>query len=267
MMRALYAAVSGLQAHQVKMDVLANNIANVNTIGFKKGQVTFQDILSQTLNDAQAGTTASGGINAQQIGSGVRLGAINNIQTQGAPSATGNSTDVMIQGEGYFILTDGAATPNICYTRAGSFSLDNNGNMVDSTNGMKVCDKSGTAINIKGSNLTIAANGTISYIDATTNLAAATCPQIGLATFANPEGLKKVGENMYIASAASGTANTPTAPGTNSGTLIAGSLEMSNVDLAQEFVDMIVAERGYQANAKTIHTADEILQELINLKR
>jgi len=263
MMRSLYAGVSGLQAHQVKMDVVGNNIANVNTTGFKKGQVTFQDMLSQTLNGAQAGTAGTiGGRNAQQVGSGVRVGAINNIHTQGASSTTGNPTDLMIQGEGYFILKQGA---NTFYSRAGAFSMDNVGNLVNSANGMRVCDTAGNAINFTGSNINVASDGTISYITA---LGAPTTygTKIGLATFPNSAGLMKAGENMYIQSVASGAA-TQTTPGTNSGTLIAGSLEMSNVDLAQEFVDMIVTERGYQANSRTIRTADEMLQELINIKR
>lgn len=262
MMRCLYSGVSGLQSHQVMMDVLSNNIANVNTIGFKKGQVTFQDMLSQTIAGAQASTSTVGGTNAQQIGIGVRVGSINNIQTQGASSTTGNSTDLMIQGEGYFMLTDGT---NTYYTRAGAFSMDNDGNLVNSANGMKVCDESGTAIQLTGSNVSISADGTISYTDSS-GVSATYSSKLGLATFANSEGLTKAGENMYIESAASGTA-TQTSPGTNAGTLISGALEMSNVDLAQEFVNMIVAERGYQANSRTIRTADEMLQELLSLKR
>jgi flagellar hook protein FlgE len=263
MMRSLYSGVSGLQAHQIMMDVVANNISNVNTIGFKKGQVTFQDMLSQTISGAQAGTGSTvGGINTQQIGTGVMLRAINNIHTQGAASTTGNSTDLMIQGEGYFILQD--TSGNKFYSRAGAFSMDNAGNLVNSANGMLVCDDTGAPINFTGSNVTIGPNGTISYIDASGN--PATGPNIGLATFSNAQGLKKAGENMYVESAASGPA-TQTTPGANSGTLISGSLEMSNVDLGQEFVNLILAERGFQANSRTIRTADEMLQELINIKR
>lgn len=264
MMRSLYSGVSGLQAHQTMMDVVGNNIANVNTTGFKKGQVTFQDLLSQTINDAQAGTASStGGLNGQQIGTGVRVGSINNIHTQGAPSTTGNSTDLMIQGQGFFILQD--AGGNKFYSRAGAFSMDNAGNLVNSANGMLVCDDSGTPINIEGSNINVSADGTITYND-TTGAPATYASKIGLATFANQEGLKKAGENMYVESNGSGAA-TQTTPGNNSGTLISGALEMSNVDLAQEFVNMIVAERGFQANSRTIRTADEMLQELINIKR
>ncbi len=265
MMRSLYAGVSGLQAHQTKMDVVGNNIANVNTTGFKKGQVTFQDMLSQTLSDAQAGNASAGGVNAQQIGTGVRVGAVTNIHTQGASSTTGNPTDLMIQGEGYFILDSGG---NKYYSRAGAFSMDNNGNLVNSANGMRVCNNSGTPITINGSNINVGPDGTIYYVD--NNGAAQTyASKIGVATFPNAQGLKKVGENMYVESAASGVpSNTPNTPGVGGrGTLVVGALEMANVDLAQEFVDMIITERGFQANSRTIRTADEMLQELINIKR
>jgi len=273
MMRALFSGVSGLQTHQIKMDVLANNIANVNTVGFKKGQVTFQDMLSQNLMEGKAGTASTiGGTNAQQIGLGVMVGAINNIHTQGAAATTGKGTDLMIQGEGYFVLQDATDVANSTYhySRAGAFMIDNAGNLVNSANGMMVCDDAGAPINIVGSNISIAADGTISYYDPAQTPSNVTYPtKIGLATFPNPQGLKKAGENMYTETLSSGAANAaPNTPGLDGrGTLIAGALEMSNVDLAQEFVDMIITERGYQANSRTIRTADEMLQELLQLKR
>lgn len=265
MMRSLYSAVAGLQVHQIKMDVLANNISNVNTTGFKKGQVTFQDMLSQTAKLAQEGADDIGGINAQQIGLGVQVGSIRNIQTQGASSTTGYSTDLMIQGEGYFMLSDGV---NTYYTRAGAFSIDNNGYLVNPSNGMILCDEDQDAIRFTdyGGNISVTSNGTISYVD-DEGKPVTNGPVVGLATFSNYGGLIKVGENMYVESLSSGKA-TVTSPGTgSSGTLISGALEMSNVDLAQEFVDMIIAERGFQANSKSIRTADEMLQELITMKR
>lgn len=257
MMRSLYSGVSGMQAHQTMLDVVSNNIANVNTTGFKKGEVTFKDMLSQTISGATAGTASTtGGTNAAQIGTGVSVAGVNNIQTQGASSTTGNSTDLMIQGEGYFTLTDGT---NKYYTRAGAFSVDSAGNLVNSS-GMMVCDDSGTAITGLSGAVSVSAKGAITCTGDSSYSGT-----IGLATFTNPEGLTKAGGSLYTESAASGTA-TDTTPGTNSGTLVSGSLEMSNVDLASEFVNMIVAERGYQANAKTIQTADQMLQTLINLK-
>ncbi len=266
MMRSLYSGVSGLQTHQTKMDVVGNNIANVNTISFKKGQVTFEDMLSQTIGSAQAGTaSSSGGMNPMQIGTGVKVGAINTVTTQGASSTTGNSTDLMIEGQGYFILTNDGS--NYYYSRAGAFTLDSAGNLVNSANGMMVCDSDGTPINIDdGSNISFSPDGTITYTTAAGDTETYGS-KLGVATFVNPPGLIKAGDNMYVESVASGAA-TQTSPGADSaGTLISGALEMSNVDLAQEFVDMILAERGYQANSRTIRTADEMLQELINLKR
>jgi len=265
MMRSLYSSVSGLQVHQTLMDVLSNNVANVNTTGFKKATVTFQDMLSQMIQGAQAATTDGlGGTNAQQISLGVQTGSITNVMTQGAASTTGNNTDLMIQGEGYFVLTDGT---NQFYTRAGAFSLDDEGNLVNSANGMKLCDTDGTAINlgVGAGNVSVSTNGTISYTDAD-GVAATTNPVIGLATFTNPAGLTKFGDSLYTASGSSGDAAI-NVPGTNAGTITAGSLEMSNVDLAQEFVNMIVAERGFQANSKSIQTSDSMLEQLINTKR
>lgn len=265
MMRSLYSSVSGLQVHQTLMDVLANNVANVNTTGFKKSTVTFQDMLSQMIQGAQAATTdGRGGTNAQQISLGVQTGAINNIMTQGAASTTGNNTDLMIQGEGYFILTDGT---NQYYTRAGAFSLDNDGNLVNSANGMKLCDVDGAAIVLGAGagNISVSSNGVISYTDENGD-AATKDPGIGLATFTNPAGLIKYGDSLYVAGGSSGDASLKT-PGTDAGTITAGSLEMSNVDLAQEFVNMIVAERGFQANSKSIQTSDSMLEQLINTKR
>ncbi len=262
MMRSLYSAVSGLRVHQTKMDVLSNNIANVNTTGYKKSQVTFQDMLSQTIAGVQEGTASdTGGVNAQQIGLGVMVGSINTVVSQGAAATTNNSTDLMIQGEGYFILQKG---DNYYYTRAGAFSMDNAGNLVNAANGALVCDSDGDPINFTGSDISISDDGTINFIDA--GGATATDGPVGLATFVNSAGLVKVGENLYIESLASGLP-TYTTPGTNAGTVISGSLEMSNVDLAQEFVDMIIAQRGFQANGKAITTTDEMLSELINIKR
>jgi flagellar hook protein FlgE len=266
MMRSLYSSVSGLQVHQILMDVLANNVANVNTNGYKKATVSFQDMLSQTIQGAQAASTDGlGGTNPQQIALGVKTGAITNVMTQGASSTTGNNTDLMIQGEGYFVVTDGT---NKFYTRAGSFTLDDEGNLVNSGNGMKLCDVDGNAINlgVGAGNVSISSSGTISYTDDGGNALADKV--IGLATFTNPAGLTKYGQSLYQESSSSGAASDPLkTPGTDSGSLIAGSLEMSNVDLAQEFVNMIVAERGFQANSKSIQTTDSMLEQLINTKR
>ena len=268
MMRSLYSAVSGLQTHQTKMDVIGNNIANINTVGYKKSQITFQDVLSQLTKEASAPGTTVGGINPAQVGTGVMVGQIKPVHTQGAVSATGYATDVMIQGEGFFILEEGT---NRYLTRAGAFCFDQSGDLVNSANGMYVLDSAGATINIPGintvSNINITAYGEVKYIDAAGN--SQTAATIGLAKVPNPAALKRSGENLYIVSDNSGPMPaTPSVPGAGgTGVLIPMNLEMSNVDLSQEFTEMIITERGFQANSRTIRVSDEMLQEIINLKR
>jgi flagellar hook protein FlgE len=283
MMRGMFAAISGLAVHQTMLDVTANNIANVNTIGFKSERTSFEDALSQLQKGASSPTATSGGTDAQQIGLGVRLGSINNVMTGGAVQTTGNPYDVAIQGDGFFRLvadptTLGATGASYMYTRAGNFTTDANGDLVtndgDYIVGFKF-DSSGnpltgaaneTKITIPpgSQSVTIGQNGTVSV----TNSAGAVTKVavISLATFPNNAGLVRVGGNNWIASNNSG-AETANIAGTNGlGTLTPGAVEMSNVNLAQEFTNMITAERGFQANSRVISTADEMLQELVNLK-
>jgi flagellar hook protein FlgE len=464
MMRSLWAGVAGLQNHQTRMDVLGNNISNVNTNGFKKSRVTFQDMLSQTLAGAAKPTDEVGGVNPQQVGLGMQVAAIDTIHTQGALQSTGVMTDVALQGNGFFILNDGAKQ---YYTRNGAFGLDQVGTLVNPANGMKVqgwmaqtvggetfvndaatpgdlvvpvgskdpahattavwyasnLDKrmpeigpdastetvrqgtretnfdlydsfgrqhkgqvsftkvpgvanrwqavvtvdpgSATAANARvqvganaGANAsnvfqldfnndgTLAAvrdaagnavttgalQASVSYdvpdttagaggaavrqsfnlnlgtvggvvdsitqfgaetttkaqrqdgygmgyletfkIDQTgtitgvyTNGSNRTIGQIALASFTNPGGLEKAGSNTYQSSNNSGTPNIGASGTAGKGKVIAGTLEMSNVDLAEQFTDMIVTERGFQANSRTITTSDQMLQELLQLKR
>lgn len=305
MMRSLYAAVSGLQNHQTKMDVIGNNIANVNTIGFKRSRVTFQDVLSQLIRGASSSTAARGGTNPQQIGLGVRLGSTDNIFTQGNNQTTNKSTDLMVQGDGMFIVGESPAPGvwNKYYTRAGSFEIDQNGYLINASNGMKVLgwqqdtllvgppdiNTNGTLPDVADrteANLThlvikkgapksdgnaalqsfsIDSNGVITGVfDDGTSVQMG---QIALANFDNPPGLVKMGESLYLASNNSGTpvVGEPSTKGL--GAIIPGSLEMSNVDLSTEFTEMIITQRGFQANSRVITCSDEMLQELVNLKR
>lgn len=274
MMRSLYSAISGLKNHQTKMDVIANNIANVNTTGFKKSRVTFSTMLSQTLRGASAATATAGGTNPMQVGLGASLSSIDQIMTQGSTQSTGNPTDMMIQGEGFFALkTSGGDT---VYSRSGAFSLDANGNLVDPASGANVLYTDGTAINIDPatySSFSIDSSGIITGINKTTGASAkVSTSAVQIATFANPAGLTSIGGNFYTVSNNSGAAVTNGAGGTNatypSGTtLVPNAVEMSNVDLSQEFTDMIVAQRGFQANSRVITVSDTLLQELIDLKR
>lgn len=466
MMRSLYSGVAGLQNHQVRMDVLGNNIANVNTTGFKKGRVNFQDLLYQQLSGAARPTDEVGGVNPKEVGLGMLIASIDTIHTQGSLQTTGVQTDLAIQGQGFFILKNGEKS---FYTRAGAFSLDRDGRLVNPANGLRVqgwmardvegtqridvsrdiedliipvgskdpakattsvnfaCnldkrtpeipENAGPAAILEGtwgtefkiydnfgqehilrvdftrvpgqnnswqatvvidpesptptrtavaigpgattpgaantftvnfSNLgtlagAVDANGNASAAEGDVNIRVAfdvlgSTPgpdgqplrqefninlgrigsvvntvtqfaeksstkafmqdgypmgylenfkidqsgvitgvysngtnrligQIAMASFTNPMGLEKTGENTYVVSNNSGLPNISPSGIAGKGKIIAGALEMSNVDLAEQFTDMIVTQRGFQANSKTIQTSDQMLQELLTLKR
>jgi len=411
MMRSLFSAVSGLKCHQQRMDVIGNNIANVNTPGFKKSRVNFQDMLYQTIQGASRPVTGGrGGINPIQIGPGVSVGSIDVIMEGSSMQDTGKNTDLGINGDGFFILNDGGRD---YYTRVGCFGFDEEGNLISMLNGMHVRGwmpedpdhLTNIKINLNDSenakatenmvfagnlNSEVAAGGpestlVLSYFvydskgqeytvpvtlekSATTNewtwtVGSITCPegvtltapasgtgtinfntngtydtvtsdaitfapvgsdplnitldfskltqygapfnaaiesqdgyksgtlesyaidqsgtiegvfsngvsrtlgQIALSQFSNPAGLFKEGNSLYSVSSNSGAPNINSAGSSGFGTLKPGSLEMSNVDLSSEFTDMIITQRGFQANSRVITTSDEMLQELVNLKR
>lgn len=390
MLRSMFSSISGLRSHQTMMDVTGNNIANVNTAGFKSSQTLFQDTLSQLLQGAAAPTGTQGGTNPAQVGLGTRVAGVSTNFGQGAAQTTGRSTDLMISGDGFFVVNNG--NENL-YTRAGSFSFDSAGRLVTTdgslvqgwgatggvvdTNGplgpltlpigvllaptatstvtmggnlpadstsinpvttsINVYDAQGTARSVTiqytkvsptqwdvsvtdgatvttgslgfaadGSTptpatlavggLTIDMSGMTSFSG--TNTAGAlrqdgsavgtlssfgvgpdgglvgvfsngrreTLGQLAMATFANPNGLEKAGGSMYRPSVNTGEAQIGV-PGDGRGTLSGGMLEMSNVDLAQEFTNLIIAQRGFQANSRVITASDEILQDLVNMKR
>ncbi|MGJ7441877.1 flagellar hook protein FlgE [Aquipuribacter sp. MA13-6] len=390
MLRSMFSSISGLRSHQTMMDVTGNNIANVNTAGFKSSQTLFQDTLSQLLQGAAAPNAQQGGTNPAQVGLGTRVAGINTNFGQGAAQTTGRATDLMISGDGFFVVNNGNEQ---LYTRAGSFSFDAQGrltttdgalvqgwgavNGVANVNGplgpltlpigallqptastavtmggnlpsdiavgtaiptsIEVYDGQGNArvvsvaytrvnatqwnvqvtdgATVANSVLNFAADGTAPApaavvvngitIDmagltgyAGSNTAAAlfqdgaaagtlssfgvgpdgalvgvfsngrreTLGQLALATFANPGGLEKAGGSAYRASVNSGNVQVGV-PGDGRGTLAGGMLEMSNVDLAQEFTSLIIAQRGFQANSRVITASDEILQDLVNMKR
>lgn len=263
-----------MRGFQTKLDVIGNNIANVNTVGFKAGRVMFKDIMSQTVSGVTAPVEGeSGGINAKQIGLGSSIGSIDTIHTAGSAMITNNPTDLRINGDGFFLvkLAEDQEVPFL--TRAGDFHVDASGQLVTS-DGLLVCGAAGDVLPpiVTGdvTAFSISADGTIltKLADGTTG----TAGPIGLAVVSNPEGLEKIGGNLYRV--------TPNAiadgeidagyrtPNTNgAGALVTGQLEMSNVDLTGEFTEMIVAQRGFQANSRIITTSDEVLQEVVNLKR
>ena len=266
MLRALFTSISGLGAHQKMLDVTANNIANVNTTGFKCNTVVFEDTLSQTLTGATGPTVTSGGSDPTQIGLGVKVAGTFTNFSQGSSQATGVTSNMMINGDGFFVVSKNGQQ---LYTRAGDFTLDATGNLV-LPDGAMAEDPTGTPLNLAALtsgayvSWSIDQNGFINAVNAagvTTTLG-----QVGLATFPNPDGLAKVGDTEFQASPNSG-APTLGAPNSGSaGSITSGYVEMSNVDLSQELTNLIIAQRGFQANSKVITTSDEVLQTLVNLK-
>jgi flagellar hook protein FlgE len=391
MLRSLFSGISGLRAHQQMMDVTGNNIANINTAGFKSSQATFADTLSQMVRGAGAPQAGNGGTNPAQVGLGVRLAGIETNFAQGAAQVTGRNTDMMIQGDGFFVVGGGGEQ---LYTRSGSFSFDTDGRLVGSGGKVVqgwtavdgVTDPSSAPSDIRlpigvllpptettaavvGGNLpgdststtpivrsitvydalgnestmsvsfarvsqqvwtatvsngaTSSAPQTLTFdaeghpspnsitlggiqvdLSQVTNFAGADTvaalsqnggemgslqafsigqdgtlvgifsnglksplAQLAVANFNNPPGLEKVGDSMYRTTVNSGAVQLGVAGSGNRGVVQGGALEMSNVDLAQEFTNLVIAQRGFQANSRMISASDELLQDLVNLKR
>lgn len=340
MLKSLYSGVSGMKSFQTKMDVIANNIANTNTTAFKSGRTRFQDMISQTTLNASGPTTGgSGGINPQQIGLGVRVGAIDTMMGGGQLQPTNRDLDFAIENDGFFAVSSdidiaGETAEDITvgtkhYTRDGAFFRDYEGNLVNS-NGERVLGYVLSDYNMEDpasivySTVEQVAEDTETDIytgylqipdpdsdqtndeklgllkpliipDKIVNPDTAGMPilelqsysvdttgkiigvyndgnayllgQVGIVKFSNSEGLEKVGNNNYVFTNNSGAPIAGEAGGSGFGAIRQGFLEMSNVDLANEFTEMIIASRAYSANSRSITTSDEMLQELINLKR
>lgn len=282
MLRSMNSAISGMQAFQTDLDVVGNNIANVNTVGFKSSSANFADILSQTTAGGNAGTASQGGTNPQQVGLGVKVASTALDFTQGATETTSNPTDVAINGSGMFVVQD--ASGNLHYTRAGDFSIDNASNLV-LPNGMiatgwstaTVPAASTTAtpsslINLKTLDPSIASNPNVqigSDGSITVTNTSGTTQVVGylaLASFPNLGGLEKQGDNLFGQTTASGSAAYMQPGVANSGALQSGALEQSNVDLAKQFSEMIVAQNGFVANTHMIGTDNQVLQALVGMK-
>lgn len=271
MIRSLYSGVAGMKNHQIRMDVIGNNIANVNTTGYKAGRANFQDTLYQTIKSASNNT------NPAQAGLGIGLSSISSNMNSGGLKSTGRTLDLAINGSGFFKVTDDTTD---YYTRDGIFYLTDDGYLVNS-NGLKVKGNVGGNLNkvIQIDNITtktvatinIQNDGTITgtYTDgsALTFVGGGTA-QITLNIFNNQDGLKRANNNLFEEiTASSGAAQEGTAGNPGYGTIESGYVEMSNVDLTDEFTDMITTQRGYQAGARIITVSDTMLEELINLKR
>src|SRR5579863_2975636 len=263
MIRALFSAASGMNAQQTNLENIANNIANANTAGFKARRAQFQDLLYQ--NMIQPGAAAS-----QQsiVPTGLQLGlgtrAISNeiIFTQGDFSETDNPLDLCIQGNGFFQIQ--RPTGDLAFTKSGSFHLSNTGQMVDASGNL--LDPPIT-IPPNAVSTTIAPDGTVSYT-IPGSVASTQAGQVQLATFPNPSGLNSIGGNLYQQTDASG-APVLGAPGSAEGlgTLMQGFVEQSNVSIVQEFVNLIVSQRAYEANSKVVKEADDMYQQVNNLKQ
>jgi flagellar hook protein FlgE len=277
MMRSMFAAISGLRNHQTMMDVAANDIANVNTLGYKGSRTTFKDSLNQLTRGGTGQSAAQGGANPIQVGLGVQLASIDSQMSSGALQATGNVLDVAIQGEGWYRVGTGntpPATPGTMeYTRAGNFTLNDQGYLVTQdgyyvvgrTNNTGTGTDTLLTIPPGSTNVNIGQDGSVSYVPPAGG-ARVTAGYLSLAKFANEGGLQRDFGSRWASSGASGVEQVGT-PGGNFGTTTSGTIEMSNVDLAFEFTTMITAQRGFQANSRVISSSDEMLQDLVNLKR
>ncbi|MCI7351020.1 MAG: flagellar hook-basal body complex protein [Ruminococcus sp.] len=311
MMRSLYSGVTGLTTHQTRMDVIGNNIANVNTYGFKSSRTTFKDIYYQTVKSPSGGTASKkAGNNPTEVGYGVQIGSIDKNMSRSSFAGTDRTFDLAISGEGFFIVGkpqaegeggggDGEMV-DITYTRMGNFGLDSTGNLVNANNKfvLGTCNdgefdsaamsekkpaeeaKSLQIINVNSliqeafgedeltfKDLESFSIGSDGVLTATYKGDIKALARIEVAVFDNPEGLLQAGNTDFMVSAASNQPGIrkPGDPGT--GTTESGKLEMSNVNLAQEFSDMIITQRGFQANSRIITTSDSMLEELVNLKR
>jgi flagellar hook protein FlgE len=315
MLRSLYSGISGMKNFQTKLDVIGNNIANVNTYGFKKSRTTFSDLVNQQLAGAAGATDSTAGTNPHQVGLGSSISSIDTIHTTGSMQTTSRTLDLALSGDGFFAVGTFKEGFNLArvsannqipepientielnYTRAGNFYLDDQGYIVTadgmyvigeagnkSVNGNDILfneERSGEAgliqIPLTAQSFSISQDGTVSFVNEAGDLNVA--GQIRIAKFANDGGLDKVGGNLYKESSNSGTLDKNddgqitiddlyVAGENGTSTMVSGALEMSNVDLTEEFTDMIVAQRGFQSNTKIITTSDEVLQEIMGLKR
>lgn len=263
MFRSLYTAASGMTAQQLNLDNIANNLSNSSTAGFRKRRLQFSDLIYQNMVAPGAAATQSTTVAAGlQIGLGTRPGASEMVQNQGEYDSTGNPLDLSIQGAGFFQVTMPDGT--IGYTRSGSFHTDQQGNVVTAD---------GNALNpaitipSNATNITIGSDGTVSVTEPG-QTAAQQVGTIQIATFANPGGLNSIGNNIFLQTTASGNPIVGTPGGAEGlGTVQQGVLEQSNVNVVEEFIQMILAQRSYESNSRVVQAADQMLQNLNNLGR
>ena len=259
MNQALWIAKTGLDAQQTRMEVVSNNIANVNTTGFKRERAVFEDLLYQNISQVGANSTQDTQLpSGFSIGTGVRVVATEKLHSQGKLTNTGNTFDMAVQGKGFFqiLMPDGS----LAYTRDGSFQVNQDGQLVTAT-GYQV--QPAISVPEGALSVTIGSDGTVSALLPGSN-AATQIGSLQLTNFINPAGLQPIGQNLLLESGASGAPQTGT-PGLNGlGTLTQGSVESSNVNIAEELVNMLETQRAYEMNSKAIQSADQMLQFVTN---
>jgi flagellar basal-body rod protein FlgG len=255
MFRSLHVASTGMVAQETSLDTISNNLANANTVGYKRQEAQFEDLVYQNLRPAAGGAPAGA-----QVGSGARVVAISRFFSQGPIQQTGNPLDVAIEGSGFLPVN----RPNgeVAYTRAGSLRLDAAGRMV-TTDGLAI--EPAITVPTDATNIAIAADGTVTATQPGEHAPAA-LGQIQLVTFPNPDGLQALGHNLFTATGASGepTAGTPGTEGR--GTLMQSALEGSNVEVVQEMIGLIRTQRTYEINSKVVSAADEMLRNATQMR-
>jgi len=262
MLRSLFIAATGMEAQKLNIDVISNNLANVNTVGFKKSRADFQELIYQDLRTAGAvsaeGSQIPTGI---QVGLGVKPVAVQKLFLQGDFVHTGNNLDLVIEGDGFFQITmpDGS----LAYTRAGAFKLDSDGRIVNS-DGYPL--EPAITIPADASSITVGSDGKVTAVQAG-SITPTEIGQIELARFINPGGLKAMGKNLFTPTGSSGEVTTGNPSTAGFGTVAQGYVEMSNVNIVEEMVNMIVSQRAYEINSKAVQASDEMLQVANNLKR
>lgn len=262
MLRALFSAATGMEAQALKIDIISNNLANVNTTGFKSSRPEFQDLLYQSLRTAGSPSSSDTEVpTGIQIGLGTRTASTHKIFTQGDFQLTQNDLDIAIEGEGFFQILQPSG--DTAYTRAGAFSQDSQGRVV-TPDGYVLQPE--ITIPSDALSISIGADGTVSVLQPGSSTPT-TVGNIELASFSNEAGLQAIGRNLFLETTASGSPTTGTPGQDGLGTLAQGFLEMSNVNIVQEMVDMIIGQRAYEINSEAIKSADKMLQMAANIIR
>jgi len=263
MFRSLYTAATGMMAQQMNLDNIANNLANSSTAGFRRRRLQFQDLIYQNFIMPGAASTQQTTVAAGlQVGMGTRAAASEIVQLQGDFSSTGNPLDLMVQGQGFFQVT--LPSGEVAYTRSGAFHLDSQGNIV-TADGNPV--EPSITVPTGATSITVGSDGTVS-VTTPGQQAAQQIGSIQLAIFPNPGGLNSIGKNLFLATTGSGDPILGMPGGTEGlGTIEQGVLEQSNVNVVEEFVQMILAQRSYEANSRVVQAADQMFQQLNNIPR